>query len=92
MATARESHMRRIKRLMEIGNMRKAGVPVDEISKRYGITTLWVYKLLREFDFITSVEQFRYSRNQFSRYMKKEESKELMHIKDWLEFLTKETK
>jgi Mor family transcriptional regulator len=38
---------------MEIGNMRKAGVPVDEISKRYGITTLWVYKLLREFDFIT---------------------------------------
>lgn len=72
--------------------MRKAGVSVDEISKSYGITTSWVYMLLREFDFITSVEQFRYSRNQFSHYMKKEESKELMHIKDWLEFLTEETK
>jgi transposase len=92
MATARESHMQSIKRLMEIGKMRKDGASVSEISKRYGVSISRVYMLLKEFNFSTSVEQFRYRKYQFSHYMKKEESKELMHIKDWLEFLTEETK
>ena len=92
MATARESHMQSIKRLMEIGKMRKDGASVAEIASRYGVTTAWAYDLLKQFNFITSVEQFRYRKYHFSRYMKKEESKELMHIKDWLEFLTEETK
>lgn len=92
MATARESHMKSIKRLMEVGKLYKDGVPVVEIAKQYGVSTTRIYGLIRQFDSITSVEQFRYRRYQFSHYMKKEESKELMHIKDWLEFLTEETK
>ena len=92
MATARESHMQSINRLMEIGKMRKDGASVEEIAKRHGVSTVWVYSLLKQFDFITSVEQFKYRRPQLSHYMKKEESKELTHIKDWLEFLTEETK
>ncbi len=92
MATARESHMRSIKRVMEIGKMRKDGASVAEITNRYGVSTARAYYLLKEFDFVTSVEQFRYRKYQFSHYMKKEESKELMHIKDWLEFLTEEIK
>lgn len=92
MATARESHMQSIKRLMEIGKMRKDGASVAEIADRYGVTTAWAYDLLKQFDSITSVEQFRYRKYHFSHYMKKEESKELMHIRDWLEFLTEETK
>lgn len=92
MATARESHMKRINRLMEIGKMRKDGASAAEIADRYGISTSLVYSLLRQFNGVTSVEQFRYRKMQLSNYMKKEESKELMHIKDWLEFLTEEHK
>jgi len=92
MATARESHMKSIKRLMEVGKLYKDGVPVVEIAKQYGVSTVWAYDLIKQFNFITSVEQFKYRKPQLSQYMKKEESKELMHIKDWLEFLTEETK
>jgi len=92
MATARESHMKSIKRIMEVGKLYNDGVPVVEIAKQYGVSTAWAYDLIKQFNFITSVEQFKYRKYQFSHYMKKEESKELMHIKDWLEFLTEEPK
>lgn len=85
MATAREAHMRRMARLMEIGRMHMDGKTSKQIAEHYGVSKSYVYMLLKQFERYTTP-----NRNKLSRYMRDEEAKELMHIKDWLEFLTKE--
>lgn len=87
MATAREAHMRRIARLMAVGRMRLDGKTPKQIATHYGLSTSYVYMLLNQFDRYTTPHP-----SKLSRYMRDEEAKELTHIKDWLEFLTKEWK
>ncbi len=85
MATAREAHMRKMSRLMELGRMHLDGKTAKQIAEHYGFSRSYVYMLLNQFERYTTP-----NRNKLSRYMRDEEAKELMHIKDWLEFLTKE--
>ena len=87
MATAREAHMRRVSRLMELGRMHLDGKTAKQIAEHYGLSMSYVYMLLKQFNRHTTPQV-----SKLSRYMRDEEAKELMHIKDWLEFLTKEPK
>ena len=86
MATARDAHMRRIARLMELGRMRLDGKTFAQIATHYGISQSYAYMLYKQFDRLTSSK----SVHRLSRYMKDAEAKELEQIKDWLEFLAKE--
>lgn len=89
MATAREAHMRSMARLMEVGRMRLDGKTIKQIAEHYGLSTSYIHMLTKKFERVTTPRYIdnKYI-NPFSGYMRKEESKELTHIKDWLEFLT----
>ena len=88
MATAREAHMKRMARLMELGRMHLDGKTTHEIADYFKISHSNVYMLVKSFNWVTTPQGVR----KLSRYMRDQESKELENIKDWLEFLTKETK
>lgn len=78
--------MKRIARLMRLGRMRLDGTPVVQIAEHFNIHPSYVYMLLRQFDRVTTPEGV----GKLTRYMAREEAKELKHIEDWLEFLAKE--
>jgi transposase len=79
-------------RLMKIGRMHLDGKTPAEIAEHFGFSRSYAYSLLKHFDRVTTPRYINHRNvNPFSNYMKKEECKELMHIKDWLEFLSKET-
>ena len=88
MATAREAHMASMDRLMKLGRMHLDGKTTREIADHFNISPTYVYMLVKSFNRTTTPEGVR----KLSRYMSDQESKELKNIKDWLEFLTKETK
>jgi hypothetical protein len=93
MATARELHMKRMARLMDLGRMHLDGKTVRQIAEHYGFSTSYARMLIHQFKLVC-VPQYINNKhiNPFSKYMRKEELKELAHIKDWLEFLAKESK
>jgi transposase len=88
MATAREAHMTSMDRLMKLGRMHLDGKTTREIADHFKINPTYVYMLVKSFNRLTTPEGV----GKLSRYMSDQESKELENIKDWLEFLTKETK
>lgn len=92
MATAREAHMRRIARVMEVGRMRLSGKTFAQIAQHYNFGRSYAYMLFRQFERLTTPKGVGRGRRagELSRYMKGEEFKELEHIKDWLNFLAKE--
>jgi len=83
--------MKRMARLMEIGRMHMDGKTPKQIAEHYKLSVSYIYMLLGSFERVTTP---RYINNKYvnpySAYMRKEEMKELSHIKDWLEFLAKE--
>ena len=84
MATAREAHMRRMQRLMEVGRMHLDGKSTKQIAEHYGFSPSYAYMLTKQFNRYTTPQGV----GKLSRYMSDKESEELTHIKDWLEFLT----
>ena len=78
--------MRRIARLMELGRMRLDGKTFTQIAEHYNFSTSTARALFIQFERLTTAS----TANRISKYMAKEEAKELEHIRDWLEFLTKD--
>ena len=83
MATAREAHMRRMARLMEVGRMHLDGKTVKQIAEHYNFSPSYARMLVEQFERATTPQGV----GKLSRYMADAEAKELEHIKDWLEFL-----
>lgn len=78
--------MKRMARLMEVGRMHMDGKTPKQIAEHYGLSVSYIYMLLGQFERYTTPQV-----SKLSRYMGDQECRELMHIKDWLEFLAKET-
>ena len=90
MATAREAHMKSMARLMELGRMHLDGKTVKQIAEHYNFSPSYARLLVEQFECLTTAKNIGNmlkGGTKMSRYMAKEEAKELEHIRDWLEFL-----